>query len=115
MADYHAVLQRTLAGFKDPKPELRLKLYERARTTIARQLENRTPAVTGDALVAELDKLEYAIYEIERSFDPSYPPPTPAAEATPEPVPEPAPEPPKPDSAAAEEPPGAPKDSEATN
>ncbi|MCJ8308463.1 MAG: hypothetical protein HRU27_08265 [Rhizobiaceae bacterium] len=93
MADYHAVLQRTLAGFKDPKPELRLKLYERARTTIARQLENRTPAVTGDALVAELDKLEYAIYEIERSFDPSYPPPTPAAEATPEPVQEPAPEP----------------------
>lgn len=92
MADYHAVLQRTLAGFKDPKPELRLKLYERARTTIARQLENRTPAVTGDALIAELDKLEYAIYEIERSFDPSFPPPTPKA-AAPEPEPEPEPEP----------------------
>ena len=92
MADYHAVLQRTLAGFKDPKPELRLKLYERARTTIARQLENRTPAVTGDALIAELDKLEYAIYEIERSFDPAFPPPTPkAAAAQPEP---PEPEPP---------------------
>ncbi|MEP0941379.1 MAG: hypothetical protein ABJH63_07095 [Rhizobiaceae bacterium] len=81
MADYHAVLQRTLAGFKDPKPELRFKLYERARTTIARQLENRTPPVVGDALVAELDKLEYAIFEIEQVFDPAYPPPTPQAAA----------------------------------
>lgn len=75
MADYHAVLQRTLSGFSNPKPELRTKLYERARTTIARQLENRTPAVTGDALVAELDKLEHSIFLIERTYDPSYPEP----------------------------------------
>lgn len=72
MADYFAVLQRTLSGFSDPKPELRTKLYERARITIARQLENRTPTVTGEALAAELDKLERAIGDIERGFDPSY-------------------------------------------
>lgn len=75
MADYHAVLMRTLSGFSEPKPELRFKLYDRARTTIARQLENRSPAVTGDALTAELDKLEYAIFQIERGYDPGYPEP----------------------------------------
>ncbi len=88
MADYHAVLLRTLSGFSEPKPELRFKLYDRARTTIARQLENRSPAVTGDALTAELDKLEYAIFQIEREYDPDYPEPVlrypPPAEAQPE-------------------------------
>jgi hypothetical protein len=79
MADYFAVLQRTLSGFSDPKPELRTKLYERARTTIARQLENRTPAVTGDALAAELAKLEKAIGDIERKYNPDYREPESAA------------------------------------
>ncbi|MGI9363621.1 MAG: hypothetical protein ACR2O8_00415 [Rhizobiaceae bacterium] len=70
MADYHAVLQRTLSGFTNPKPELRTKLYARARTTIARQLENRTPPVSPEAQQAELEKLELAIVEIERSYNP---------------------------------------------
>ncbi|MEM9734735.1 MAG: hypothetical protein AAF903_14830 [Pseudomonadota bacterium] len=72
MADYHAVLQRTLSGFSDPKPQLRTKLYERARVTIKRQLEGRTPALSADAMAAELDKLEGAITQIEQGFDPSY-------------------------------------------
>ena len=71
MADYHAVLQRTLAGFKDPAPQLRGKLYARARTTIRRQLENRQPALDPAAMDAEMDRLEQAIVSIEREHDPS--------------------------------------------
>ena len=97
MADYHAVLQRTLSGFTDPKPQLRMKLYERARTTIERQLTNREPPVVGDALSSELHKLEQAIASVEQSYDPSYPDPVvtpsepivaPAEESTPLPEPE---------------------------
>ncbi|MEE9313400.1 MAG: hypothetical protein V3V02_02015 [Rhizobiaceae bacterium] len=72
MADYFAVLKRTLSGFTDPKPQLRTKLYERARTTIKRQLEGRNPPLSDDALTAELDKLEKAITDIEQGYDPDY-------------------------------------------
>ena len=68
MADYHAVLQRTLSGFSDPKPQLREKLYERARSTIGRQLKARTPAVDDATMQAELAKLEEAIAAIESSY-----------------------------------------------
>ncbi|EFL88689.1 hypothetical protein [Ahrensia sp. R2A130] len=69
MADYHAVLQRTLSGFSDPKPQLREKLYERARSTIERQLKARTPAVDDATLKGELDKLEEAITSIEGGYE----------------------------------------------
>lgn len=68
MADYYAVLNRTLAGFGEPKPQLREKLYDRARTTIRRQLENRTPPLDESMFEAELASLEDAIAEIERGF-----------------------------------------------
>lgn len=83
MADYHAVLQRTLSGFTDPKPSLRTKLYERARVTIRRQLEGRSPALSPDAMAAELDRLEGAITQIEQGFDPSYAGPVLGAAAEP--------------------------------
>ena len=116
MADYFAVLQRTLSGFTDPKPQLRTKLYERARTTIERQLGNRVPPVTGAALDEEMYKLELAIAGIEREYDPSYPDPVPqgtqpapapepVAEVAAEPVPEPTVEtPPLPEPEAAVDP-----------
>ncbi len=75
MADYYAVLQRTLSGFTDPKPQLRTKLYERARATIERQLTNRQPVIDDEALQNELFKLEQAIATIEQEYDPSYPDP----------------------------------------
>ncbi len=74
MADYFAVLDRTLSGFTDPKPQMRMKLYERARGTIRRQLEGRTPPPDPATLSAELAKLEDAITAIERGFDPGYEP-----------------------------------------
>ena len=71
MANYQAVLKRTLSGFGDPNPQLRSKLYDRARVTIRRQLEGRQPPLEGEALQAELQKLEEAIASVEREFDPN--------------------------------------------
>ena len=68
MADYHAVLTRTLAGFSDANDQLRQKLYERARVTIKRQLEGRDPPLDEGAMQVEMDKLESAISEIEAGF-----------------------------------------------
>jgi hypothetical protein len=111
MADYFAVLNRTLSGFTDPKPQLREKLYERARSTIERQLQMRTPPPDAATLQAELQKLEEAIGDIERGYNPDYvnatvgaaapepeasqpeSTPTPEAEPVPEQVPEPDPDP----------------------
>ena len=71
MADYLAVLKRTLSGFSDPPPELRGKLYVRARTTIRRQLEGRQPALDEARMASEMDRLEEAILAIERDYDPT--------------------------------------------
>ncbi|MGI9357060.1 MAG: hypothetical protein ACR2PF_18120 [Rhizobiaceae bacterium] len=70
MADYFAVLSRTLAGFGEPKPELREKLYERARMTIRKQLDSHVPALDEPALAAEMNKLEQAIHKVESGFGP---------------------------------------------
>ncbi|MEM8750585.1 MAG: hypothetical protein AAGF28_09795 [Pseudomonadota bacterium] len=100
MADYHAVLSRTLSGFPNPKPELRTKLYERARMTIRRQLEARNPPPDEVTLRTELDKLEEAIATVEREYGgdsvaetaPSEPQPQPEVPPAPMPTVEPAPE-----------------------
>jgi len=68
MADYFAVLNKTLAGFGEPSAQLRTKLYERARVTIRRQLDSRTPAIDESTLMAEMQKLERAIADIESGF-----------------------------------------------
>lgn len=72
MADYFAVLNRTLSGFTDPKPQLREKLYERARSTIERQLQMKSPAPDAATLQSEMQKLEQAIGDIERGYNPDY-------------------------------------------
>ena len=89
MADYFAVLSRTLAGFGEPKPELREKLYERARMTIRNQLDSHVPALDEAALAAEMNKLEQAIHKVESGFgppnvilEPAKPEPAPASEGT---------------------------------
>lgn len=71
MADYYAVLKRTLSGFGDAKPQLRQKLYERARTTIEGQLQSRKPAMAKTKIKAELKSLEEAIATVEAEFESS--------------------------------------------
>lgn len=92
MADYYAVLSRTLSGFGDPNLQLRDKLYERARVTIRRQLDNRTPPLDPATIAAEMDKLEQAVADIEASYGDAAPA---APTAEPE-LPQPAPPPPAP-------------------
>lgn len=68
MADYYAVLSRTLGGFKEPNEQLRTKLFERARITITKQLASRRPQLDETAMAVEMQKLEQAIIDIEVSF-----------------------------------------------
>lgn len=101
MADYYAVLSRTLSGFGDPNPQLREKLYERARVTIRRQLDNRTPPLNPGAISAEMDKLEQAVAEIEAGYggapapESKQPEEAVPVETAPPSVPTPQPEPPQ--------------------
>lgn len=68
MADYFAVLDRTLSGFGSPNAQLRTKLYERARITIRKQLDGRKPPVEPSDMMVEMEKLEQAIADIETGF-----------------------------------------------
>ncbi len=68
MADYHAILKRTLDGLGDTTPQLRAKLFERARVTIERQLETANPPMSGEAIAAQKAHLEAAIASIENEF-----------------------------------------------
>lgn len=70
MADYHAILKRTLEGLGDTTPQLRAKLFERARATIERQLETANPPMSGEAIAAQKAHLEAAIASIENEFQP---------------------------------------------
>ena len=38
MADFEAVLRKTLSGMVDPSADARTKVYDRARATIERQI-----------------------------------------------------------------------------
>lgn len=102
MADYFAVLNRTLSGFGNPNAQLRTKLYERARITIRKQLDGRKPPIEPSDMMVEMEKLEQAIADIENGFGNEVPLPVsgggmPAIETpAPPPVAEPAPIPEEP-------------------
>ena len=68
MADYHAVLMRTLQGLGETTPQLRAKLYERARATIGQQLESANPPMSADAVATQKAHLEAAIASIESEY-----------------------------------------------
>jgi len=68
MADYHAVLLRTLEGLGETTPQLRAKLYERARITIGKQLESSNPPMAAEAIATQKAHLEAAIASIESEY-----------------------------------------------
>ena len=88
MADYHGVLRRTLSGFGDPGPEMRRKVYERARVTILRQLDTTQPPLSDAVKERQIAQLDEAIAEIEASYGDAAVPAEDTAEA-PEAVPAP--------------------------
>jgi hypothetical protein len=74
MADFVAVLKKTIDGLDEANPEVRRKVYDKARTTIAAKLNQINPPPP--AAVAERQKkaLEDAIQKVEAEYT--------AAEAT---------------------------------
>jgi len=75
MADFEAVLRKTLSGMTDPTPETRAKVYDRARATINRQIEAMEKQPSEAAIQRQFEKLEAAIADIEAQYAP--PPPLP--------------------------------------
>ncbi|MCY6379329.1 hypothetical protein [Hoeflea prorocentri] len=65
MVDFVAVIEKAVSGLNDNTPEMREKVYEKARGAIRRQLENLNPPVTDAVREKQLAKLEEAIQEIE--------------------------------------------------
>ena len=70
MADYYAVLKRTLSGFGEPSESLRTKIYDKARVTIARQLDATQPPLADDVKAAQLAQLDEAIVRMEAEYAP---------------------------------------------
>lgn len=74
MADFVAVLRKTIDGLGDkPTPEMRARVYEKARATIAAKLAALNPPPP--AAVAERQKrsLEEAITQVESGYAPARP------------------------------------------
>ncbi len=68
MADYNAILRRTLEGLGTTTPELREKLFSRARATISRQLETADPPMSSETIAEQKAHLEAAIATIENEY-----------------------------------------------
>jgi hypothetical protein len=81
MADFTAVLRKTLDGMTDPTPEVRAKVYERARATINRQIDAMPSRPSDTAIERQFEKLDAAIAEVEAQYAP---PPKPEPEPEPE-------------------------------
>lgn len=65
MADFVAVIRRAVDGLSDNNAEMRLKVYEKARGAVRRQLESMNPRPSDDLVKRQLDKLETAISDVE--------------------------------------------------
>ena len=68
MADYYAVLKRTLSGFGEPSASLRSKIYDKARATIAKQLDATQPPLADEVKSAQLAQLDDAIARMEAEY-----------------------------------------------
>ncbi|ALN74022.1 hypothetical protein [Aureimonas sp. AU20] len=80
MANLTAVLRKTIDGLPNASPQLRAKVYEKARAAITRQIEAANPPLDDHVVEARYRVLEDAIRETEAHYAP---PPEPAE---PEPV-----------------------------
>jgi len=70
MADFVAVLRKTLDGLGDPTAETRQRVYERARSTVLAKLDAISPPPPQAVADRQLKALEDAIATIERDFAP---------------------------------------------
>ncbi|TAX93593.1 hypothetical protein ELH97_17315 [Rhizobium leguminosarum] len=82
MADFIAVIRRAVDGLAENTPEMRVKVYERARGAVQRQLENMKPRPPEAMLQRQLEKLEAAIREVEGEHSEAMPLDEPVAVVT---------------------------------
>jgi hypothetical protein len=73
MADFVAVLKKTLDGLSDASPEMREKVYDKARATIAGKLAAMSPPPPAAVVERQKRALEDAIVQIERDYAPATP------------------------------------------
>lgn len=78
MADFVAVLKKTLDGLGETTPEIRARVYEKARTTISAKLAAITPPPAPTVIERQKAALEQAIKTIEAEY--SAPAPTPSGD-----------------------------------
>jgi hypothetical protein len=74
MADFVAVIRRTVDGLSENTLEMRGRVYEKARGAVRRQLESMNPRPSDDMINRQLNKLEQAISEVESEHAEALPP-----------------------------------------
>jgi hypothetical protein len=80
MADFIAVIRRAVDGLSDNSPEMRAKVYEKARAAVQRQLDSMTPRPADDMIARQMAKLGSAIDSVEANFREDEPPQAPEPE-----------------------------------
>lgn len=65
LADFVEVIRRTVDGLSENTPEIRGRVYEKARSAVRRQLENMAPRPSDDMINRQLGRLERAIHQVE--------------------------------------------------
>lgn len=68
MADFVGALKKTLDGLGNPTPEIRARVYDKARSTIADKLAKNIPPLAPSVVVQHKRTLEDAIASVERSY-----------------------------------------------
>ena len=68
MADLSAVLRKTIDGLPGSSPQLRAKVYDKARSAIDRQIAAANPPLGEEAAQARRDSLEDAIRRTEAHY-----------------------------------------------
>lgn len=73
MADFVAVLKKTIDGLKDNTPEMRAKVYARARATIDAKLASIQPSPPASVAERQRQAIETAIVAVEAQYAPPVP------------------------------------------
>ncbi|WJI36926.1 hypothetical protein [Mesorhizobium opportunistum] len=80
MADFVAVLKKTIDNLSDQSPEMRARVYDKARSTIAAKIALRDPPLSPSDAAKQKRGLEDAISSVERDYTKSVPETDPLAE-----------------------------------
>ena len=70
MADFVAVLRKTLDGLPDPTPETRQRVYERARAAIVSRIDAMNPPPAPSVREMQMRALDDAVKTVEQSYAP---------------------------------------------